>query len=49
MEMKKEFQLIKDFIQKHDMRISAHPDHFTLLTSNRKEVIECIYSGSGIS
>lgn len=39
-EMEKEFQLIKDFIQKHDMRISAHPDHFTLLTSNRKEVIE---------
>ncbi len=39
-ELKQDFQKIKDFIQKTKLRISAHPDHFTLLTSNRKEVID---------
>ncbi|MGI6141197.1 MAG: UV DNA damage repair endonuclease UvsE [Caldicoprobacterales bacterium] len=39
-EMKAEFQKIKEFLQKTDMRISAHPDHFTLLTSKRKEILD---------
>ena len=32
------FQKIKDYIHTTGMRISAHPDHFTLLTSLREEV-----------
>lgn len=39
-EMAEDFLKLKEFIQKMDMRISAHPDHFTLLTSTRKEVID---------
>ena len=39
-ELAEEFSQLKEWIQKCDMRISAHPDHFTLLTSPRKEVID---------
>ncbi len=39
-ELAEEFSLLKEWIEKSDMRISAHPDHFTLLTSPRKEVTD---------
>lgn len=39
-EMAEEFRRLREFIQKADMRISAHPDHYTLLTSTRREVID---------
>ena len=39
-ELAEEFSQLKEWIRKSDMRISAHPDHFTLLTSPRKEVID---------
>jgi len=39
-ELSDEFSKIKDWIEKSGMRISAHPDHFTLLTSSRKEVLD---------
>lgn len=39
-ELTEEFSQLKEWIQKSNMRISAHPDHFTLLTSPRQEVIE---------
>ena len=39
-ELADEFRHLKEWIQESDMRISAHPDHFTLLTSPRKEVID---------
>ncbi len=34
-----EFLSIGDFIKKNEMRISAHPDHFTILNSPKKEVL----------
>jgi UV DNA damage endonuclease len=33
------WQEIGDYIRLHDMRVSAHPDHYTLLNSPRAEVI----------
>jgi UV DNA damage endonuclease len=39
-ELTDEFQRIKNHIKLTGMRISAHPDHFTVLTSARKEVTE---------
>ncbi len=37
---KKDFQKIGNFIQKHDMRISMHPDQFVLINSNKEEVVQ---------
>lgn len=34
-----EFLDIGDFIKKNGMRISAHPDHFTILNSPKKEIL----------
>jgi len=34
-----ELKEIGDFARKHDMRVSAHPDHFTLLNSPDEKVI----------
>lgn len=34
-----EFQQLGDYIKRNDMRISAHPDHFTLLNSPRESVV----------
>ncbi|MBP2627045.1 MAG: uvsE [Firmicutes bacterium] len=35
-----EWREIGDMIKKHNMRISAHPDHYTLLNSQKSEVLE---------
>lgn len=35
-----EWHEIGDFISKHNMRVSAHPDHYTLLNSPLPEVLE---------
>ncbi|UCC96002.1 MAG: UV DNA damage repair endonuclease UvsE, partial [Candidatus Omnitrophota bacterium] len=37
---KKDFKEIGRFIKKHDIRISMHPDQFTLINSPRKDVLE---------
>lgn len=34
-----EFQRLGDYIKKNGMRVSAHPDHFTLLNSPRESVV----------
>lgn len=39
-EFSDEFREIGDFIKENDMRISAHPDHFTLLNSKSEKVLE---------
>ena len=38
-DFKKEFQDIGDFVKGNDFRVSAHPDHYTLLNSKSKDVI----------
>ena len=37
---KSDFQMIGDFISKNRMRISMHPDQFTLINSIREEIFE---------
>lgn len=37
---KDKFKKIGDKIKKYNMRVDIHPDHFCILSSNRKEVIE---------
>ena len=37
---KKDFKKIGQFIKKHNIRISMHPDQFTLINSPRKDVLE---------
>lgn len=37
---KDQFQEIGDFIKKHEMRISMHPDQFTLINAQKKDIIE---------
>ncbi len=37
---REEFIKIGTIVKKHGLRVSAHPDHFTLLNSTRKEVIK---------
>jgi len=39
-ELSQQFQRIKQYLEETGIRISAHPDHFTVLTSPRKEVVE---------
>lgn len=39
-DLKNEFKSIGDYVRQHNFRVSAHPDHFTLLNSPRKEVLE---------
>lgn len=38
-EFYEEWREIGDYIRKHDMRVSAHPDHYTLLNSLQPEVL----------
>ncbi|QDR81071.1 UV DNA damage repair endonuclease UvsE [Sporomusa termitida] len=38
-ELKTEWREIGDYIQSRNMRISAHPDHYTLLNSPREDVL----------
>ncbi len=33
------FQAIGEFVKKHEMRVSFHPDHFTVLSTPRPEVL----------
>lgn len=33
------FQEVGDFVKKHGMRVSFHPDHFTVLSTPREEVL----------
>ncbi len=35
-----EFKEIGDFVKEHDFRVSAHPDHFTLINSPSEKVFE---------
>ncbi|MNJ32223.1 UV DNA damage endonuclease [compost metagenome] len=35
-----QFQAIGNFVKKHDMRVSFHPDHFTVLSTPRAEVLQ---------
>lgn len=37
-DLKAEFKAVGDFIKENDLRISSHPDHFTLLNSPREDV-----------
>ena len=39
-EFSREFGEVGAFIRENDMRVSAHPDHFTLLNSKSEEVLE---------
>lgn len=39
-EFKDIYKNISDTIRENDMRISAHPDHFTIISSPRKDVIK---------
>jgi len=39
-EFQNEWHEIGDMIKKHSMRISAHPDHYTVLNSQKSEVVE---------
>lgn len=39
-EVKDELKSLGDYTRKHNFRLSAHPDHFTLLNSPREEVTE---------
>lgn len=39
-ELAREFREVGDLILENDFRISAHPDHFTLINSNSPEVIK---------
>lgn len=34
------FAAIGAFVRKHDMRVGFHPDHFTVLSTNRQEVLD---------
>lgn len=35
-----EFKAVGDFVKEHQMRVSMHPDHFTLLNSPNPEVLQ---------
>lgn len=39
-EFKDEFREIGDFVKKNDFRVSAHPDHYTVINSNSDRVWE---------
>lgn len=39
-EFNEEFKRVGDYIKEKNFRVSAHPDHFTLLNSNKPEVLE---------
>ncbi len=39
-ELSEQFHKIKQYLEETGIRISAHPDHFTVLTSTKEEVIE---------
>ncbi|GAE90000.1 UV damage endonuclease [Acetivibrio straminisolvens JCM 21531] len=39
-EFKNEFQSLGDFVKENGFRVSAHPDHYTLLNSPSKEVLK---------
>jgi UV DNA damage endonuclease len=36
----KEFMQIGEFVKENDFRISAHPDHYTLINSSSEKVLE---------
>lgn len=38
-DLKESFVEVGDFVKKNGMRVSSHPDHFTLLNSPREEVL----------
>lgn len=37
--LKEQFQAVGDFVRQHGMRVSFHPDHFTVLSTPRPEVL----------
>lgn len=37
-DLKDSFKILGDFIKENDLRVSSHPDHFTLLNSPREDV-----------
>ncbi len=39
-DLKEQFRQIGDFVKENDMRVSAHPDHYTLINSGKPEVVE---------
>lgn len=39
-DLRSDLKLLGDFAKKNKFRISAHPDHFTLLNSPKKEILE---------
>lgn len=39
-EFKEEFKAIGNFVKENDFRVSAHPDHFTLINSPNQKVID---------
>jgi len=39
-EFESEFKAIGDFVKENDFRVSAHPDHFTLINSESDKVLE---------
>jgi UV DNA damage endonuclease len=38
------FQAIGEYVREHDMRVSFHPDHFTVLSTPREEVLRSSYA-----
>lgn len=57
-DLRDEFKAVGDFIKENNLRVSSHPDHFTLLNSPREDVLvaslkdldyhENIYSAMGL-
>ncbi len=39
-DLKDQFRHIGDFVRENDIRVSAHPDHYTLINSIKPEVVE---------
>ncbi|BFH17190.1 UV DNA damage repair endonuclease UvsE [Paenibacillus melissococcoides] len=38
--LREDFAAVGDYAKRHGMRLSFHPDHFTVLSTTRKEVLE---------
>jgi len=39
-DFRERFRMLGDYIRENDFRVSAHPDHFTLLTSEKEDIIK---------
>jgi len=39
-DLKEDFTIVGELVRKHNMRVSTHPDHYTLINSPKQEVLE---------